>query len=92
MEDIDAEARQRDVGVAGHRGRIGGLLDEIDDPVVLVDMHHAERDRLHPRHLHAGDGDVGAAVAMLLEHDLIIHLVDVIARQDHHKFGTHSSR
>ena len=85
-EDVDAEAGERDVGLARNRRRIGRLFDEVDDAVGLVDVHHAERDRLHARHFHARDGDVGATVAMLLEHHLVIHLVDVIAGQDHHIF------
>ncbi|PAV92443.1 hypothetical protein WR25_20465 [Diploscapter pachys] len=85
-EDVDAEAGERDVGLARDRRRIGRLFDEVDDPVGLIDVHHAERDRLHPRNLHAGNRDVGATVAMLLEHHFVIHLVDVIAGQDHHIF------
>jgi len=77
-----------DVGAAGDGGGIGGLLDEVDDPVGLVDVHDAEGGRLHPRHLDAGDGHVRTAVAVLLEHDLVVHLVDVVARQDDHEFGT----
>jgi hypothetical protein len=45
-------------------------------------MHHAEGAGLHPRHGQAADGDIGAGVDMLAQHHLVIHLVDVVARQD----------
>ena len=48
-------------------------------------MHDAEADGLHPRHLEAADGDVGALVDVLLQHQLVVHLVDVVAGEDHHE-------
>ena len=39
------------------------------------------------RHLEAADGDVGACVDVLLEHQLVVHLVDVVAGQDDDVFG-----
>ena len=62
------------------RLRIGGLFLESDDAPVLVGFDHAEfsggRGRVH---FDGGDGDVRAGGHVLLEHLLIIHLVDVIA-------------
>ena len=45
-------------------------------------MHDAERGRLAERNLETADGDVGALLHVLREHLLVVHLVDVIARQD----------
>ena len=87
VKDVDPHRCQRDVRVAGDRGRVGGLLDERGDVVVLVHGHNAEADRLHPRHFEAGDGDVRAGLAMLLQDQLVVHLVDVVAGQDDHVFG-----
>jgi len=42
-------------------------------------MHDAEGDGFHARHFQTADGDVRAAVDMLLQHDLVVHLVDVVA-------------
>ena len=53
------------VRLVGNAGRIGGLLDEGDDAVLLVDMHDAEAGRLHARHFEAADGDVGAGIDVL---------------------------
>ena len=49
-------------------------------------MHDAEAAGFLHRHLHATDSDVRAAVDMLLEHQFIIHLVHMVARQDDHIF------
>ena len=81
VEHVDAHARQRHVGIAGDAGRILGLLQERDDAVVLVDVHHAEAGGFHARHLEAADGHVGLVGDVLLEHDLVVHLVDVVARE-----------
>ena len=54
---------------------------------LLVDMHDAEAGRLHARHLEAADGHVGAGVDVLLEHQLVVHLVDVVAGEDDHELG-----
>ena len=50
----------------------------------FVDMHHAEAGRLHARHFEAADGHVGARVDVLLQHQLVVHLVDVVAGEDDH--------
>ena len=69
-------------GLSGNARRVLRLFDEIDDPVAPVDMHDAEAGRLHARHFEAADGDVGAGVDVLAQHDLVVHLVDVVAGQD----------
>ena len=70
------------VGVAGDAGRIGRLLDEMDDAAALVHVHHAESGGVGAQHLDASDRHVGAGVDMLCQHDSVVHLVDVVAGQD----------
>ena len=81
LEDVDAHGGERHVRLVGHAGRVLRLLQEGDDAVLGVDVHDAEAGRLHARHLEAADGDVGAGVDVLLEHALVVHLVDVVAGQ-----------
>ena len=83
VEHVDAHRGQRHVRLVRHRRRMGRLLDKGQDLVVGVDMHHAEARSLLARHFEAADGDVGALLHMLLQHLLIVHLVDVIAGQQH---------
>ena len=44
------------------------------------------------RDLEAADGHVGALVDMLLQHLFVIHLVDVIAGEQHDELAARSSR
>ena len=92
VEHIDAHAGERHVRLVGHARRIGGLFQERDDAVRLVDRHDAEAGRLHARHFETADGHVGARVDVLPQHDLVVHLVDVIAGQDDDVFGIVCSR
>ena len=73
-------------GPVGHARRIRGLLQEGDQPVLSAVhgcMHDAEAARLGMRGtLQAADGDVGARLHMLLQHGLVIHLIDVVAGQE----------
>lgn len=63
-------------------GEIGGLFHEVDDPAGLVHVHHAEARRLRARDLDAADGHVGAGGDVLLQHDLVVLLVDVVAGEN----------
>ena len=69
-------------GLPGMPGGSFGFSTKSTTRSLLVDMHHAEAGRLHARHLEAADGHVGARVDMLPQHDLVVHLVDVVAGQD----------
>ena len=75
-------------GLARHRRRIGRLLEEVGDAVGVVDMHHAEAGGLRARHLEAADRHVGALLDVLLQHQLVVHLVDVVAGQHDDVFGS----
>ncbi len=87
LEHVDAHAGQRQVGVVGHARRLGRFLQEVDDAVVGVDIHHPEAGGLRPRHLQAAHGHVRAGLDMLHQHGLVIHLVDVVTGQQHDEFG-----
>ena len=45
-----------------HRRWIGRFFEELDDLVVLVHMHDAERGGVHARHVEAGDGAIGGGL------------------------------
>ena len=83
LEHVDAHRGQRHVRLVGNARRVLRLLDEIDHPVAPVDMHHAEAGGFHARHFEAADGHVGARIDVLPQHDFVVHLVDVVARQQH---------
>ncbi len=83
LEHVDAHRGEREIRIVGNARRVLRLFDEVDDAVAAVDMHHAEAGSLHARHLEAADGDIGAGVHMLAQHDLVVHLVDVVAGQQH---------
>jgi hypothetical protein len=83
LEHVDTHRCERIVRLVRDARRVLGLLDEIDDAVAAINMHHAEAGGFHARHLEAADGDIGAGVHMLAQHDFVVHLVDVIAGQQH---------
>ena len=51
-------------------------------------MHDAEAFGFLERGLETADGDVGVRVDVLLQHLFVVHLVDVIAGEQHHELGT----
>ena len=79
-------------GLPGMEGGILWLLQEGDDPVFFVDVHDAEALGLFERRLEAPDRHIRFRVDVLLQHLLVVHLVDVIAREQHDKEADHSSR
>ena len=79
---VDPHARQGAAGLSGDRRRRVWLFKKIDDAHRLVDFHDAELGGLLDRHLDAGDDAVGAFGAHVGQHVGIVHLVDVVARQD----------
>ena len=70
-----------------HGRRLRRFLDEIDDPLGIVDMHDAETLGLFQRHLDAADGEVSLPLGVIGQHETVIHLVDVVACQDDDIFG-----
>ena len=84
LEDVDAHAAQRLIGLAGHWRRLSRLLQEGEDGVFFVDVHDAEAFGLLERGFEAAHRHVGLRLDVLLEHFLVVHLVDVIAGEHHH--------
>jgi hypothetical protein len=87
VEDVDAHARQRHLGVAGHGGRVGGLLDELGDVAGVVDGHHAKGVGVAAGHLDAAHGDLAAALHVVAQHHPVVHLVHMVAGQDQDVLG-----
>ena len=79
-------------GLSGMPGGSFGFSRKEMMRSVAVDCHHAEAGRLHARHLDAADGHVGALLDVLLQHQLVVHLVDVVAGQDDDVVRARSSR
>ena len=63
------------------RGQVLGLLEETDEPILFVHLHHAEAARFFGRNLDHADRRGGAALAVEREHARVVHLVDVVARE-----------
>ena len=83
-KDVDSERAERDVGLSGYGGRIRRLLEKSRYHVILIDGHDSESARFGPRHFYASNRDIGTGRNMLAQHHLVVHLVDVIAGEDHH--------
>ena len=66
------------IGMVGHCGRISGFLDEIQNAVVVIHLHDAKAGGFLARHRDTPDGHIGAAFDMLLDHQGIVLLVDMI--------------
>ena len=79
-EDINAHGRQRGL-------RVFGLFLEFIDRAVRLAVHDAEAGRLGQRHVQHRDGRVRAGLLVLLQHLVVVHLVDMVARKDQHIFG-----
>ena len=87
FEHVDAHAGERPLRMTGDTRWIGRLLEKVHDTVVGIHLHHAEFGRVLARHFEHADRDVGILIDVLLEHELVIHLVDMVAGQDHHVLG-----
>jgi len=81
------EVKNVDAHVGQGAGRLFGLLQELRHPAVFIGQHNAEAAGFLGQHVHHGNGQVGAALFVLAQHRPVVHLVDVIARQDEHRFG-----
>ena len=83
VEDVNAHRRQGMLRIARDRLRMGRLLLEAQQPVVAVDLHHAElRGRFEVR-AEGADRQVGMRLDVPLDELHVVHLVDVVAGQDH---------
>ena len=69
-----------------HRSQIASgmfrLFFKVRDLTVLIGDHHAEAAGFLNRDRHAGNGNIRFVRLVEIEHNLIIHLIDVVAAQD----------
>ena len=86
IEDVDAHAGQRYGVAAWHGGRVFRLLDKFENLPIFIDGHHTKGRSLVARHFDATHRAAQAAGDMVLQHEGVVHAVDVIASQDHHVF------
>ena len=82
LEHVDAHGRQARVGRAGHRRRLARLLVEADHPVLIVHRQDPEPVGVGNRDLQRRQGRRRLPLDVELEHPGVVHLVDVVARQD----------
>ena len=71
-------------GSAADRPASRGRIDD----AIVIDVHDPEAARFRARHLEATDCNVGTLFDMLPQHELVIHLVDVISREQHDEPGS----
>ena len=63
------------------------LFQKSDDLVALVDVNDPEVPSILMRYLEAGDGHIRARLHMLLQHWLVVHLINMVPRQQHDNLG-----
>ena len=61
-----------------------GLFFKFVDRAVGARVHDTEAGRLFERHIAHGDGAVGVVLLVEADHSGVVHLVDVVAREDQH--------
>src|SRR5467141_2384415 len=87
IEDVNSHRSIAVARVVRRLFRDGRLFLETDDAPILVGLNHTELlGSLGGWYFDGRDGDLGAGVAVLLEHAAVVHLVDVIAGEDEDKF------
>ena len=67
-------------------GGSAGFLHEVLDPSRIVHSHDAEPGGFGASYGEAADGNVRVLAGMLVEHVLVVHLVDVVAREHEEEF------
>ena len=83
VEDVNPHRHIDHIFVPGRPDlRLLRLLVEADDLPVLRHLHHAERRDLVGMDRQGCQRHIGTGVLMLLQHQPIVHLVDVVARQN----------
>src|ERR1700722_7880308 len=80
IKNINTHAREGLVRLARHWRGVGWFLEEGLYDVVFVDVDNSEGGGFRTWHFEATDGDIRARLNMLLQHDLVVHLVNLIPR------------
>ena len=78
---IEPKAR---VGSLGIDGGCAGFSIEVRNPEIFIHMDDAESMGIFDRNIDRADHGIGAFGEQPMEHLHIVHLVDVVARQDEH--------
>src|ERR1019366_4330709 len=85
VEQVNAHRGRNHARVVG-RAQIGllGLLLEADDPAGTINLDYTKQLGSGRIDQDGGQRDVGARILVLAQHQVVVHLVDVIARHDQH--------
>ena len=75
LEDVDSH--RSEVAV-----RFLRFFGELHDIALIISCHDAESAGVFPWHLDYRYGKVGSVVLVLLQHKVVVHLVDMVARKD----------
>ena len=86
-EQVDPHARQRVAAQVRHLGRVVRLLEEAADEPFVVDLDAPEARAVAARHRHRTQRHVGVQRPQVGCEVAIVHLVDVVARQDEHELS-----
>ena len=78
-EDIDTHGRQVAV-------RLFGFLREFTDAAVFIEAHDTEAAGFFPGNLVDGDGKIGIGILVDPEHVVVVHLVQMVAREHQDMF------
>ena len=84
LQGLDEEVGGEDVDAHGSEVALGllRLLHELEDAALVVAVHDAEAGSVLPRHRHDGDGEVGVVGLVGGEHVLVVHTIELVARED----------
>ena len=89
LEGADQKLGIKDVDA--HRGQVAvwliGLLSELEDLLVVVLRDDTEAGCLLPGNGHDGNGEIGLMPLVVVEHSLIVHVVELITREDQDILG-----
>ena len=64
-----------------------GLFVELVDLAVLIGIEDTEARSLRKRNVDYSDRAGGILFLVVLKHFVVVHLVDVVARENHHVIG-----
>ena len=87
VEAVDAHGDVRFVGVVRRGLGVGRLFLPADDAAVGIKLEHAEPRRFRAVEFDRADGDFGTGGHVLVDHQLVVHLVHVVARKDQDVLG-----
>ena len=64
-----------------------GLLLKFDNPVIGIRVHDSKAAGLFQRHINDRHSQTGMLILVLSEHVVIVHLVNMVARENEDIFG-----